>query len=253
MIFYFSGVGNSRHVAATLAHLLHDELRFILDELRAPRAHALRPGEALGFVFPCYGWGVPAVVERFVGQLRAEGVGYVYFVTTCGDDTGQTAELFCRIVARRGWTCALGYAVRMPESYVCLPGFDVDAPAQERRKLDAARQRIDTVAEAVRLRRTRVFDTIPGPFKWVKSRVVRPFFNRFLITARLFRTNGKCTGCQLCARQCPLRNIRMAERRPVWGDDCALCLRCYHACPAHAVHWGFTTRRKGQYVHPDFR
>ena len=35
--------------------------------------------------------------------------------------------------------------------------------------------------------------------------------------------------------------------RPTWGPNCALCMRCYHLCPNHAINYGRETENKGQY------
>ena len=103
MIFYFSGTGNTRWVAQFLQQELNDTLRFIPDEIGGEMHYKLKEGERLGFVFPCYGWGVPPFVERFIEQVRIEHVEYLYFVTTCGDDTGMTAEIFCDDVAKKAY------------------------------------------------------------------------------------------------------------------------------------------------------
>jgi flavodoxin len=180
MIFYFSGVGNSRWVAEQIAEALDDQLVFIPDAILEEKSYTLQPDERLGFIFPTYGWGVPTFVEQFIARLRIENVGYLYMVTTCGDDTGMTYEIFCQDVQRRGWTCASAWAVQMPESYICLPGFDVDTPTKEARKCQNARQRVADIIEALKTRQVGILDTLPGPLKWAKSRIIRPFFNRYL-------------------------------------------------------------------------
>lgn len=248
MIFYFSGVGNSRWVAEQIAEALDDQLVFIPDAILEEKSYTLQPDERLGFIFPTYGWGVPTFVEQFIAHLRIENVGYLYMVTTCGDDTGMTYEIFCKDVQRRGWTCASAWAVQMPESYICLPGFDVDSPAKEARKCQNARQRVADIVEALKTRQVGIIDTIPGPLKWAKSHIIRPFFNRYLITPRFFKATDACIGCGKCAQVCPYHNILMKDKRPEWGSDCVLCLRCYHSCPEHALHWGKMTKNKGQYL-----
>ena len=70
MIFFFSGCGNSRHVAETLAANLNDTLVFIPEAVREGRyEYELAEGERLGFVFPIYAWGPPKLVMDFVGKL----------------------------------------------------------------------------------------------------------------------------------------------------------------------------------------
>lgn len=265
MIFYFSGVGNSRWVAEQLARQLGERLVFIPEARVSETTYELSEGERLGFVFPTYAWGVPSFVEAFIRHLQVKNVGYVYMVTTCGDDTGQTYEIFCHAVGQRGWRCAAAWAVQMPESYICLPGFDVDSPEKERRKHDQARERIAHIVAALQARATGIADTLPGRLAWVKSHIVRPFFNRFLISPRPFKATDACIGCGRCEQVCPYHNIQMKQNpsssrslpsgeglggaRPEWGSDCVLCLRCYHSCPVHALHWGAMTKNKGQYLY----
>lgn len=249
MIFYFSGVGNSRWVAQQIAEALNEELAFIPDVVAEGKSYCLQEGEGLGFVFPTYGWGVPTFVEHFIEQLQIKNVSYLWMVTTCGDDTGMTYEIFCKDVQRRGWNCAAAWAVQMPESYICLPGFDVDSPQKEKRKYEQTQPRLQTIIISLKERQTGIHDTIPGPFKWAKSHIIRPFFNRFLITPKPFKSTDACIGCGKCAQVCPYHNIHMKDNQPKWGRDCVLCLRCYHSCPEHALHWGNMTKKKGQYLY----
>ena len=70
MIFYFSGCGNSKHVAGTIAAGLNDTLTFIPEAAREGRYdYTLAEGERLGFVFPIYSWAPPKLVLDFVEKL----------------------------------------------------------------------------------------------------------------------------------------------------------------------------------------
>ncbi len=247
MIFYFSGTGNSKWVARSVADGTNDKNLLFIPEI-SKFDYTLQEDEPLGFVFPCYAWGVPVFVEDFVRRLNVKNVGYVYFVCTCGDDTGRTGDIFCRLVAEKGWTCSLGYTVQMPESYVNLPGFDVDPKEKERRKITTAAERLPQIVKDINARTKSVFDTLPGRFTWLKSCVVRPFFNRFLITPRPFKSTDKCVSCGKCVEACPYNNINLNDSRPVWSDHCVGCMRCYHSCPTRAIEWGRFTRGKGQYL-----
>ena len=249
MIFFFSGVGNSKWMAEQIAASLNEQLVFIPDANISQQVYELKTGERLGFVFPTYGWGVPTFIESFIEHLDISNVEYLWMVTTCGDDTGMTYEIFCRDVEKRGWHCDAAWAVQMPESYICLPGFDVDSSRKEQRKYVQAKERVLAISEALKVRKTGVHDTIPGILKWAKSYIVRPFFNRFLISPKPFKANKRCIGCGKCANVCPFHNVTLdGNKRPRWGKVCVLCLRCYHSCPEHALHWGGMTKNKGQYL-----
>ena len=62
MIFYFSGTGNTKHVAQQLAAKLNDHTTEVAEALaHGNTAYTLAPGESIGFAFPTYAWGLPPV------------------------------------------------------------------------------------------------------------------------------------------------------------------------------------------------
>lgn len=204
----------------------------------------------LGFVFPVYSWGPPAVVIDSLLKLQVSCVPrYVYFVCTCGDDAGKTADIFRKAVARKGWKCNAGFSVMMPNTYVCLPGFDVDPGRLARLKLGSMGGRVGFIVRCVSARMEK-FDCHEGSFPRLKSYLIRPLFNRFMVSPKAFRAADSCISCGRCTQVCPLHNISLTEGHPRWGNDCAMCLACYHHCPKHAVEYGNMTRGKGQYIPP---
>lgn len=94
MIFYFSGTGNSAWVARQIAKAQQEELLAIAEEINKNKEYVLKDGEKVGFVFPVYAWGPPGIVLRFIRQLKMKNPEYLFFVCTCGDDTGRTAQVF---------------------------------------------------------------------------------------------------------------------------------------------------------------
>lgn len=251
MVFYFSGTGNSRWVAEYIAKELNDSLVFIPDAIKQEKYfYSLKQEEKLGFVFPCYAWSVPTFISQFISMLNINNVSYLYYICTCGDDTGRLQQEFCRIVEAKGWTCYLGYDIMMPESYVCLPGFDVDTNEKEQNKIYAAKSKLNFAVDDIIDCRKGTFVTLPGGCTWLKSVLLRWAFHKWLMTPRYFKTNEKCIGCGMCVKSCPFENIQLNEQRPEWGNQCVDCLRCYHSCPSHAIEWGRWTSKKGQYLMP---
>ena len=249
MIIYFSGTGNSAWVAKQLAEELHDTAHALssLDPMRMAD-WPLSADEPVGFVFPVYAWAPPRIVRDFVRLLPATAPSYVYFVCTCGDDTGQTAQVFAGDLKAQGWPCQVGFSVFMPNTYICLPGFDVDNQATVDFKLTNARPRIRFIAEEVRRRvATRGMHCFEGTSPWLKTCVLGNAFEHFLMSPKPFHATDACIGCSTCVNVCPTHNIQLANQRPVWGDQCTHCLACYHACPTHALHYGKRTLNKGQF------
>ena len=231
MIYCFSGTGNSQWVTDKLKGLMKDE------------------GNMFGMVFPVYAWGIPKVVKEYIEMHREEikSAQYVYAVMTCGDDIGYADKILNKTIGKE---VDAVFSVHMPNTYVCLPGFDVDDPATVSRKLAEAPARIGEIARGIRSDFTGD-DVIPGAMPCLKSSVLRPLFEKLLMSPSHFSSTTDCVGCGLCARACPTANITIADDcRPRWSDNCTLCLACYHSCPHHAVTYTRQTRPKGQYHLP---
>ncbi len=250
MILYFSATGNTRFAAHEVGRLLHEPIVKPFPQANESAHIALQAGERLGLVFPVYAWGPPEPVADFLRRMTVSSphtTPYVYFLATCGDDMGCTRAILRRMLGRRGIELQAGFGLQMPNTYVALPGFDVDSDEVRTRKLEAAPARLAQIAEAVKAGR-RVYDDIPGSLPRLKSYLLRPFFRRFLISDAAFRTTNACTTCGRCAKACPVSNIRMEAGAPHWQGRCCGCLACYHTCPHHALQLGARTRGKGQYL-----
>lgn len=251
MIIFFSGTGNSHMAARELGRLLDDsEIIWLKGEiLFDPLGCKLATSaERIIWVFPTYSWGVPPVVKRFMTEAEIDGADRAihYMVTTCGDDIGETASQWKRIIKKRKWKCGYAYSVTMPNTYVLMKGFDVDPIDVSDQKLAEAPKSLEIIAH--RIKSNEPGDGITkGSWSKVKSRLIYPWFVKFCMSPKPFKSNGRCIGCGKCAKACPMENISMDENKPQWHNRCALCLRCYHICPCDAVDYGHATKDKGQY------
>ena len=250
MIFYFSGTGNSKHVAEQLAAMLGERLVAIGEAVAdATYTFALAEGERVGWVFPTYSWGPAPVAADFASRVQLQGCcahTYCYMVTTCGDEVGETVTMFAKSLGNISLKAA--FSVQMPNNYILLPGFDVDDKALERSKIKASAARIKAVAEAIAAKR-KIIDVVVGPWRRLKSRLIYPLFRRFAMSDKAFAANTEvCTRCGLCARECPANNITLdGGSLPRWHGKCTMCLSCIHRCPVRAIEYGKATRSKGRY------
>ena len=226
MIYCFSGTGNSRMVADLL------------------RANTDVEG-TFGLVFPVYAWGIPKVVEEFIDkEIDKIDANYIYAVMTCGDDIGYADRILRKHL--KGRLDAV-FSVQMPNTYVCLPGFDVDSDDIAAWKVRATRRHLPSIILDINMR-YHTIEVQRGKYPWIKTYILRPLFNRFLMTDKYFRTTQACTHCQCCVKHCPLKNIVIDEHGKIaWGKtNCTGCLRCYHQCPNRAIEYGKFTEGKGQ-------
>ena len=248
MIFYFSGCGNSRHVAEILAEGLDDTLVFIPEAARNNQyEYILKDDEALGFVFPVYSWAPPKLVLDFVKRLQLTSKpSYVYFACTCGDQCGHTEKIFRKAIKEKDWTLSTCFSMKMPETYIGMAGFKLDTEENAQKKLEATEATLKR--NIPRLRNRECFsEMVVGGFPWLKSHVINKSFNKFATDDSKYLSKETCISCGKCEEVCPMRNITLENGRPKWNGHCTMCMACYHHCPVNAIQYGKATEGKGQY------
>lgn len=251
MIICFSGTGNSRFVANNLGSLLNEQvINLHGKQLITPTSFScdMSHEKRIIWVFPIYSWGVPPIIVNFIKivTLNINPSSPHYLVCTCGDDIGNAHKHWRQLIANRGWNAHSAHSVTMPNTYTLMKGFDVDSKELEQQKLAAAPSRIALIAQNI-ASGTRLDDVTQGRWAWVKTTIIYPYFKRFCMSPRPFHATDKCISCGKCAKACPLNNITIEQKHPHWNSHCALCLRCYHICPTHAIAYGTATHDKGQY------
>lgn len=254
MVIYFSGNGNSKAIAVSLAkHLQTTVLSLEGKRLLTPNTDSLQCNdEHIVWVFPVYSWGVPPVVANYINNtnINLSPECLHHLVITCGDDAGLTANQWRNLVNKRGWKTGSATSVIMPNTYVCMKGFDVDPKELAEQKIRYALNSIERIT--ARINSNNLNDEITkGNFATIKSKIIYPWFKRYAMSPKQFHSTDACISCGKCAHNCPMLNITMsATGRPEWSNTCALCLRCYHQCPVHAIAYGNHTAVKGQYRYP---
>ena len=131
-----------------------------------------------------------------------------------------------------------------------IKGKDSIENKLEKKKLAEAVPALEKVSRLITGRET-VFACKEGSLPFIKTRIINPLFVRYQMSPKPFHATSECIGCKRCEKSCPVGNITMKERRPVWGKNCTACLACYHVCPEHAVQYGKKTKGKGHYFNPD--
>ena len=226
MIFYFSGCGNSKHVAESIAAGLNDSLIFIPEAARENHyEYELAEGERLGFVFPIYAWGPPKLVTDFVKKLSIKvgpstlrvasgtaGSGtlpYTYFACTCGDECGLAEDIFRKAMEQKGWKLDACISLQMPETFIGMPGFKLDTDENAKRKISA----VDvTLAEYIpRIQNKESFSKMTkGGAAWFKSRLINPGFSKMATNDKKYYTTDVCIHCGKCVEACPLKNVTLS-------------------------------------------
>lgn len=248
-IYSFTGSGNSLAIARQLAAELGDTTLVPIPKALGSGEPVRAPAGAVGFVFPVYVLGLPKIVARFAAQVDLTRAEYIFCVCTlaeCGM-TGAFGDLE-RLLRKQHKNLDAAFGIFMPQSHV--RGAEVNPAAQHELFLHASK-RVTEIATLIR-ERSMVKDTEPG-WKVRILRLARPIYALWLG----FRGNGTfsarehCSGCTTCEKVCPVGNITMENKRPVWHDDCEMCFACVNFCPRQAVRMGKSDGPARHYHHPE--
>ena len=272
MIFYFSGTGNSKWAAKTLALETGDTLVSIPEVINSDCSFTIEKDEHVGFIFPIHGWRVPNIVKEFLTKLTIKTLGedtshvkhYCFCLVTAGDSIGKAMERFQQqlksVTVNDAQSLKAVCSLIMPESYVGLPGMDVDTKEKELKKKELASKQLKEFSNILKQRPHKDSNQIwgwnqliRGPIPSFFSGHVGGFFERFLITDKPFHVDSRrCVKCGICANVCPVSDIKGGLGfEPEWlhNGKCLTCFSCYHHCPHHAIEFGKRTQKKGQYFY----
>jgi len=247
MIFYFSGTGNSKHVADVISKKTGEKVISMSDCLKKMQFDfKLKKGERIGFVYPVYYWGLPSVVKDFVKSMSIEKYGkhYAYSVATCGVATGSADEDLAKLLSKRGIRLNASFAVKMVDNYTLV--FSVKNKEKNEKKNDSAKETIENIAFLVDNRTSGYHN--PYRSLWMFSPIAHVSYELGRTTSP-FKVSEDCIGCGICVKNCPTNTISMEYGKPMWiNKKCSQCLSCLHHCPVNAITFGPLTKKNGQYL-----
>ena len=242
MVLYFSGTGNSRYVARKIAEVSGDERISIGQKLKSGDFSEIRSEKPLVFVGPVYAGRLPRVMEEYIRKVKFIGTQRAYFIVTCAQTPWVTVQYVEKLCAEKGFSLLGFNSIVMPQGYIAGGGTQ---PKEVNDKiLKAAEPKIISIAETIRDKQMLAKEQ---PGKAMMSKVLNPIMYSMMISAKGFRVTDKCSGCGKCVQRCPLNNIRLANGKPVWGDQCTHCMACIAGCPNEAIEYGKKTVGKPRY------
>jgi NAD-dependent dihydropyrimidine dehydrogenase PreA subunit len=269
-IYYFSGTGNSLHVAKELQKRIPEaELIPIIGMMN--RGPVTAQGETVGFVFPHYASTLPKLVHTFIENLDLGAARYLFAIATRGGTKTMAFDEIDEILKQEGRRLDSHFVFTMPSgSEPLVKGYASQITEERIHRLESDMlARLDSIQRTIVDRKTsRERDTGAEP----PPRFLVPFLplidavtplliplGKMVETSFDFYYDQKCTGCGICERICLAEKVEMLDGRPVWreGVECHGCFACLNFCPEESIQihskWYLRsyTAQNGRYHHPN--
>ena len=247
IIYYFSGTGNSKHVAQWIYEVAVEKQIpvEVLDISKIDRKNISKPPEnaLIGFCSPTHGFNYPPVMVKFILRFPRSNNRIFLMNTRAGlklykiflPGLSGAALLFSALVLFfKGYKIIGMRPIDLPSNWLSLhPAVVKKAVGSLFDNYQKVTKRFaNKILEGKKDYRALIdlpLDIIPAVFS-----ITYYFLGRFFL-AKTFYANSKCNNCELCIKQCPVRAIRLVDNRPFWSYRCESCMHCMNICPERAI------------------
>lgn len=260
IIYYFSGTGNSKK----LSEVAGDEFRKkgfnviikSIDDKNIDNNHDTF--DLYGIICPVYALGLPKIVEKFLRIWPNLYKKQAFIIVNYGSYgtkrilegyEGNAIYQAKGILYKKGYQVIGTLAVPMPLNTVIAA--NTPKPEANVAIINKAKKIIIEFIDGIVKGKSKFKKTflIFRPLWWLVNKL---FIINTWYTGKFFKVNKKCIGCGICSRICPVKNIKMVGKRPVWGLRCESCLRCINLCPNSAIQGLFGTTNRRRYKEVDY-
>ena len=144
-----------------------------------------------------------------------------------------------------------GFSLNMPSNYI--PWGGAIAAEKQQEKFAAALDKIDSIAKSIQANEV----LPPERGNWLMNKILSALYHlafpHVQSMDKSFWADEKCTGCGICKKICPARNISLYEGKPLWHHFCHQCFACLQWCPEEAIQYGTNTEKRKRYRHPEIK
>jgi ferredoxin len=255
-VVYFSGTGNTWTIARQYVHALRTRGQeadlYPIEKLSSAARDALASYDLIGIGYPVHVWNAPRRVAQFLHDLPRSQGQRIFLFATAGATLGGAFDWARDTLAERGY--ALIHEARY---YV---------GSASHAHLQRGRLSMDEIARRFAWADTEVHEAVAEILSGGERHIYAPGWVRFLGSLlawrlylllcrqghRYFYADEKCDQCDLCVTACPTANIRLVDKKVLFGDRCTLCLRCLNICPRQAIQVAALTQGLERYLAPGY-
>ena len=232
---YFSGTGNTKYCIERFLQECGDNIESysIEDERAIP---GIKQNDTIVMGYPVYYSNIPKILKDFIQKNSSIWEGKkIFIIATMGLFSGDGAGILGRLLESFQAKVIGGLHLTMPD---CISDIKILKRSLERNKeiIKKSDEKIKLSAQNFK----------KGEFSQdgigLLSHLAGLFGQRLYCynatkkySDKLKIDREKCIGCGVCAKVCPMNNIKIKEYKAVPNNMCTVCYRCVNKCPTLAI------------------
>lgn len=246
MVLYFSATGNTEFIAKEIAKRIDDECVNLLERIKNQDLSQIHSEKPFVICAPVYVCEIPRFMAKYLKKLPLSGSKDVYFILTSGGYCGPSGKLLKKIFKSKKMICHGHAEFKMPRNYVASEAYPMLKKDEAEERILNSYERIEQVAKDI-LAKNKLTARHVFLFETIITVPFNPIWCKYKLTAKDFYVEESCVGCGKCEKLCPLNNIKIIDKKPVWSDQCTHCMACIGNCPVNAIQYGDITKEKETY------
>mgnify|MGYP006287403433 CR=1 FL=1 len=253
-LYYFSGTGNSIHVARELKKRIPGmKLIPVMGTLKKSKVKS--NAEIIGIVFPIHGHTFPWVIKEFLKRLEIPSTSYLFAISNreCADQVFLDMN---KVLKKKNRQLNASFFLNTPVNFI--PIFSVPSKEEIKKLETELQKKLDIIQDFI-LNRKQYHENTGGLIKGLATTLLR--ISTFILQKSAYfglqnsyYANDKCTGCGICERICLSHKIKLVNDQPEWDKNiaCTYCFACISYCPTKAIQARWKrTKHKRRYHHPE--
>lgn len=232
IILYFTGTGNSLHIARSLAGENAELLS--IPQLVKRGTYELEADE-IGIVYPIYGHMPPNMVRNFIKKATLKSA-YKFAVLTYGNFKGNAVEIWDEVSRKAGSTFDYIGTIVMVDNW--LPNFDMNEQMKIDKRIPENIRKLQADLEQRKLWHEPVTEEERrGHNGFMAFSGINPETGFLMKSEKYFTVTDACIGCGICTDVCPRGNYELTSKGVEMEGDCDFCFACIQNCPQKAIQF----------------
>jgi len=232
---YFSGTGNTKYCVEQFLKCFegnNSAVSIEADNL----SDVFSEDDIIVFGHPVYFSNIPKIAHDFIVKHREYFAGKkIFIIATMGLFSGDGAGCSARLLKKYGAEIIGGLHIKMPD---CIGDVKL-----LKKPLEGNKSLVKMAEEKIKLSAKRLKEGKPTKDGLNIFYHIAGLFGQrlwFYGKCRSYKNKpdidlSKCTGCELCVKNCPMNNLEKMNGKIVSRKKCTMCYRCVSHCPAEVL------------------